>query len=91
MEMEASGSRPLKSLDECTIALDEEGDDKDCLAQRSLTRKVLTEKGLNRGAIKIAWSDPEGVKVSDIGMNPFLFTFQNKEEANEVMKKGRWY
>lgn len=55
MEMEASGSRPLKSLDECTIALDEEGDDKDCLAQRSLTRKVLTEKGLNRGAIKIAW------------------------------------
>lgn len=96
MDLEASGSRSHKRLDELTIQLEEEGDDVNLLqAQRTLVGKVQTNRSLNRGAIKHilskAWGDPEGLSISDVGMNLFMFIFKKKEEAHEVIRKGPWY
>lgn len=93
--MEGSSSNIVRRLDEVTISLEEEGEDTCLLVNRALVGKVLSDKGLNRGAVKNilckAWGDPEGVKVSDIGFNLFLFEFQKEEEAVEVVQKGPWY
>lgn len=83
------------SLDDSTIQLDEEvifikGPD-----QAALVGKVITDKSLNRNAIKNmlgkAWGNPEGLQVSDVGFNMFLFSFNSKEEAVAVLNKSPWY
>lgn len=93
--MEATRLLDSRRLDETNIHLEDIEDNHGILAANSLAAKVLSEKSYNRGAIKNilckAWGDPEGLKISDFGVNQFLFTFQKIEEANEVMKRGPWY
>lgn len=96
MDLTASGSGSHKRLDDLTIQLEDEEEDANVLqAQRTLVGKVLTDRSLNRGAIKQilskAWGDPEGLQISDMGMNLFMFIFKTKEEAHEVIRKGPWY
>lgn len=96
MDLAASGSRTHKRLDDLTIQLEEEENDTNMLhAQRTLVGKVLSDRSLNRGAIKNilskAWGDPEGLQISDVSMNVFMFIFKHKEEAHEVIRKGPWY
>lgn len=62
--MDIAGSvRQVQRLEEFTFHLEEEGDLNNSLqAQRTLVGKGLTDKSLNRGAIKHilskAWGDP---------------------------------
>lgn len=93
--MEASGSKATKRLDDFTIQLEEEGNNSVQQAQRTLVGKVLSEKSLNRGAIKHilskAWGEPENLQMSDVGMNLFMFIFKEPEEAQVVLKNCPWY
>lgn len=95
MDIESSGPNRMKRLDDFTIQLDDEDVDNGGLAHISLVGKVLSDKSLNRGAVKNilgkAWGDQMGVKASDLGMNLFLFTFQRKEDMEDVLRKGPWY
>lgn len=65
------------------------------LAKRSLVGKVLTNKMLNRGAVKAillkAWGEPDGVQVTDMGTNLFLFTFPTVKDTIEVATRSPWY
>lgn len=38
-----------------------------------------------------AWERYDGVQVSDVGFNMFLFTFNQEEEAQEVLRKTPWF
>lgn len=64
-------------------------------AKRSLVGKFISDKMLNRGAVKIvvskAWGEPEGLQISDLGPNIFLFTFKDCRDTLEVMRKGPWF
>lgn len=95
MTLESSSSRGGQRLDEFTIQLEEEEEDSNHKAQRTLVGKVLSDKSLNRGAIKSilckAWGDPDGLQVSDVGMNLFMFIFKVQDEVQEVLRKGPWY
>lgn len=95
MEMAASSSEGTKLLDDFTIQVEENEDISLQQSQRTLVAKVLTDKSLNRGAIKLilskAWGEPEGLQMNDVGMNLFMFIFKENEEAHEVLKKGPWY
>lgn len=57
--------------------------------------KIITDRILNRGAVKnmsgTAWGNPDGLQVSDVDPNMFLFTFNNKEKAMEILNKTPWY
>lgn len=50
--MEASSSQSLRVAQDIFIKLDDEEEDNGALVQHSLAGKVLSEKGLNRGAVK---------------------------------------
>lgn len=93
--MEASSAIQSNRLDEVTVCLEDVEEAQGIIAENSLAVKILSDKSFNRGATKNilckAWGDPEGLKISDFGVNMFLFTFQSVEEANEVIKKGPWY
>lgn len=52
--MEASSSQSLRVAQDIFIKLDDEEEDNGALVQRSLAGKVLSEKGLNREAVKQA-------------------------------------
>lgn len=85
----------MQSLGEPTVVLNEEDVGCQEQTQGALVGKVITDKSLNRSAIKNmlgkAWGNPDGLQVSDIGPNMFLFTFNSKEEAMEVFHKSPWY
>ncbi|KAJ1416270.1 Zinc finger, CCHC-type [Sesbania bispinosa] len=66
------------------------------LGKRSLVGKVCSSKILNKGVVKSiillkAWRSPNEVKVTNMGINKFLFTFLTKDEAKDVIDKGPWY
>lgn len=85
----------VKSLDEATILLEEETENQDFAGQLTLVGKIITDKVLNKGAIRNilikAWGYPTGLQVSDAGFNKFIFTFNTREAAQEVMCKTPWY
>ncbi|XP_057444444.1 uncharacterized protein LOC130736658 [Lotus japonicus] len=64
------------------------------LAQRTLVGKVLAEKPLNKIAIKDvltkAWATEDEVKISDMGLNIFMFNFKDKEGAKKIYEGGPW-
>lgn len=95
MALEASDSTSMKRLDELIIQLDVAEENVEGPALSSLAGKILTEKSLNKGAVKNilckAWDEPQEMEISDFGKNLFLFTFKSKVEADEVLKKGPWY
>lgn len=92
MALEASDSTSMKRLDELIIQLDVAEENVEGPALSSLAGKILTEKSLNKGAVKNilckAWDEPQEMEISDFGKNLFLFTFKSKVEADEVLKKG---
>lgn len=89
------GDREKQTLDEATIQLDEEKIRGGVFSQTSLVGKLVTDKELNKGAVKNllikAWGHLDGVQVADVGPNKFLFTFNKREEAQEVFNKTPWY
>lgn len=78
-----------------TITLEASNVDNFLLAKNSLVGKVLTAKSLNRGAVKDiilkAWGDHEGVTISDMGTNLFLFTFPSMKDVMEVVNRSPWF
>lgn len=74
-----------KTLDEATILLEEEYTDQDHSGQNTLVGKIITDKVLNKGAIRSmlikAWGYPAGLQVSNAGYNIFLFIFNTREAA----------
>lgn len=95
MTLEASSSSGVKLLDEFTIRLDEEENDTGIHEQTTLVGKVLSDRSLNKGAVKYilckAWGDPDNLEVTDFGMNQYMFIFKTEEEAMAVLIKGPWY
>lgn len=85
----------LKEYEEITVDLVENEVDSVEQAKRTLVGKFFSEKILNRGAVKTvvaqAWGEPDGLLISDMGPNIFLFTFKDKQEAMDVMQKGPWF
>lgn len=84
-----------KEYEEIMVELFDDKEDSVALAQRTLVGKFFSEKMLNRGAVKTvvsqAWGEPEGLQISDLGPNIFLFTFKDKMETVEVMQKRPWF
>lgn len=60
----------LKDTEELTVVLDEEGVEENAIAKRTLVGKVLTDKLLNRGAVKAilanGWEDFKELKIMDL-------------------------
>lgn len=84
-----------EEYEEVTMELKPEKGEHKVLVDSMLVGEILTEKSLNRGAVKTiitkAWGNLNGLKITNLGPNLFLFTFKNKEMMQEVMKKGPWF
>lgn len=94
--MERGGtSGEVQEQEEEIIEIEEYSNEGEEFAQRTLVGKILFEKILNRAAAKMiiakAWGEPEGLKVVDMGPNIFMFTFKDKKEPQEVLRRGPWY
>lgn len=91
---EPSSGALLKNLNEATIQLHEEGEESQ-QSHSSLVGKLLTDKILNKGVVKEilrkAWGELKDLKISDVGQNMFLFTFNSQEEAQQIFCKAPWY
>lgn len=92
---EALTSRGTSEYDEITVELADDTQDTVEQAKRSLVGKFFSEKISNRGEVKTvvsqAWGDPDGLQITDLGPNIFLFTFKDKRETVDIMKKGPWF
>lgn len=92
--MESSSSEIHEQEDEI-IEVEEYSNKGEKFAQRTSVRKILFEKVLNRVAAKTiiakAWGEPKGLKVVDMGPNIFMFTFKDKKETQDVLRRGPWY
>ncbi|KAJ1376082.1 hypothetical protein SESBI_50314 [Sesbania bispinosa] len=62
------------------------------LAKKSLVGRILSPKPLNRGAVKNilakAWEDIGDFQITDMGSNMFLFSFSDKKEVIQILRKG---
>lgn len=78
-----------------TVDVDLECDDSLDLATRTLVGKILPARFINKGAVNAifsrAWGNPVGLKITEMGTNMLMFTFEDKKEAMEVIRKGHWY
>ncbi|KAJ1420181.1 Zinc finger, CCHC-type [Sesbania bispinosa] len=81
--------------EEFTIELESDTIQSSLLAKRSLLGRILSQKPLNRGAVKNilakAWEGYGDFQIIDMGKNLFLFSFSDKKEALEIIKKGPWF
>lgn len=72
-----------------------ECDDSLDLATRTLVGKIFSGRFINKGAAKAilsrAWGDLSGLKITEMGTNMLMFTFEDKKDALEVIRKGQWY
>lgn len=80
---------------EVTVELEPETTFNEGCGDSMLVGKILAEKVLNRGAVKSiitkAWGNLDGLKISDLGPNRFLFFFSKEEEKQEVRNKAPWF
>lgn len=64
------------------------------MAKRMLIGKVLTDKPLNKNALKSvvlkAWNNPPDLHMTDMGINCILFTFQSESRARRIYEEGPW-
>lgn len=64
------------------------------LAKRTLIGKVLTDKPINKNALKIvipkAWNAQSEIQMTDMGINGLLFTFPDEDKARKVLEDGPW-
>ncbi|KAJ1411314.1 Zinc finger, CCHC-type [Sesbania bispinosa] len=81
--------------DEFTIELESDPLQSTLLAKRSLVGKIISQKPLNRVAVKSilikAWENRGEFQITDMGKNMFLFSFGATQEVLEIIKKGPWY
>ncbi|TXG57156.1 hypothetical protein EZV62_018469 [Acer yangbiense] len=60
-----------------------------------LVGKILSSKKVNREAfihlIEQLWSQFSRVEIESVGVNVFMFKFNNKEERNRIWQRGPWY
>lgn len=80
--------------DGLTIMLEPDPSSNAELAQRMLVGRVITNKALNKYAVKQtivkAWGSPQGLQVGDLSPNTFIFTFTTAKEVNKIMADGPW-
>ncbi|KAJ1377890.1 Zinc finger, CCHC-type [Sesbania bispinosa] len=87
--MELDSQNPTKglTLEGVEIQLDIE-------AKKTLVGRILTDKPLNRAAVKEilaqAWRLNEELKISLMGPNVFLFYIQEAKQAKKVLEDGPW-
>ncbi|KAJ1438736.1 Zinc finger, CCHC-type [Sesbania bispinosa] len=83
------------SLEGAEIQLDTEAEAGLTLARKTLVGRILTDKSLNRVAVKEilakAWGLNEDINISDMGPNIFLFHFKEGKQAKKVLEEGPWY
>lgn len=64
------------------------------LARRMLVGRVITNKSLNKLAVKQAamkaWGNPQGLQVGNLNQNTFTFTFPTSLTANNILAEGPW-
>lgn len=82
-------------MEETTVVLEDEDSGEVQNTERTLIGKVMSDRPLNKGAVKgilfKAWGNPKGLNVADVGINLFMFTFDEVEDARSVISKGPWY
>lgn len=82
------------SIDGATISLESEENLDLNTKKCTLVGKVLTEKILNKNAIKNiilkAWSCQESVLIQDLGANKFLFNFKDVHSYDKALKGSPW-
>ena len=65
------------------------------VVELSLVGKIISGKRVNREAfinlIEKLWSQFGRVEIESVGMNIFLFRFDNQEDRNRIWKRGPWY
>lgn len=65
------------------------------IARRTLVGKFIANKAVNKSAAKEviakAWSVYDKVWISDLGLNKFLFTFENEMHSRDVKRKAPWF
>lgn len=59
-----------------------------------LVGRLIADRKINwgtvRGVLKWSWSEMGEIKISGIGMNTFLFEFQDPKGAERVLTEGPW-
>lgn len=82
-------------LETTTVDVEIGCDDNHDLASRTLVGKICSERFVNKGAVKAilsrAWGNLSGMKITYMGTNMLMFTFEDKVEALEVIRKGPLY
>lgn len=74
--------------------LQTESQNNDVLVSKALVGKIRSNKVLNVKAatdiIANAWSNYQGLKITELGKNLFLFSFAREEDKVEVLKRAPW-
>lgn len=82
-------------LDGATIEIEEYCPDGAIFAKKTLVGKFMTEKLVNRGAVRAitpkAWGEHLEVQVSNLSPNVFMFSFKTVQDAQEVLKRSPWF
>lgn len=84
----------LKDLEGTLLDLQAEDSKSLDLARRTIMGKVLSNKALNKGAIKSVlmklWGNPPNLHITDMGTNTYMFTFQEEKEAERILNSVPW-
>lgn len=91
MDTEVSSfNNSLDHMVDPTVFLGEEEENNIQVTQRTLVGKVIADEVINKGAAKKIlgkeWGDSDGLTISDLKTNQFLFTFKEVEEAQKVLE-----
>ncbi|KAJ1395066.1 Zinc finger, CCHC-type [Sesbania bispinosa] len=92
MDIQESVSEENSPIEGAEIQLDIEGESGLTIARKTLVGRILTDKSLNRVAVKEilakAWGLVEDINISDLGPNIFLFHFSEEKQAKKVLEEG---
>ncbi|KAJ1432365.1 hypothetical protein SESBI_06624 [Sesbania bispinosa] len=95
MELDDTNSAEGLTLEGAEIQLDMEGEAGLAIAKKTLVGRILTDKALNRVAVKEilaqAWRLNEELKIFDMGPNVFLFYFYESKQVKMVLEDGPRY
>ncbi|RYQ82719.1 hypothetical protein Ahy_B10g101285 [Arachis hypogaea] len=62
--------------------------------RKKLVGRILTEKNVNKitvkKSIKRMWGEPQGLIISSMGTNTYLFNFKHEEDAIRIHGEGPW-
>ncbi|KAJ1435962.1 hypothetical protein SESBI_04514 [Sesbania bispinosa] len=92
MELASSSSTLPTQLEGAEISLDSECETGLAIARKTLVGRVLTDKNLNRPAVKEiivrAWGLNEELKFFYMGPNVYVFHFKEEKDAKCVLEEG---